>query len=178
MQNPLNTHTLYIYIYIYMICFRWILGHINHSRLFSAKSYLCIYNDYIYDSDIYLYIKYVYDSVWLGFVAYQPFVGYLQPNSLFIYIQLNGSKYCYVTQTIYNKLKYHDQKKKKQQTLARDIWKHLRAVSTLLGLIRSAYHDLSQCRSSHRPQNAEPKLYYTLDTTDSKLTSHGNCSAN
>ena len=34
---------LYIYIYIYMICFGWVLRHINHSRLFNTKFSLYIY---------------------------------------------------------------------------------------------------------------------------------------
>ena len=43
-----------------MIWFGWVLGRINHCRLFNAKSslYICILN--------------IYDLVWLGFMAYQP----------------------------------------------------------------------------------------------------------
>ena len=50
---------LYTYI-IYMIWFDWVLWHINHCRLFNAKSFL------------YIYIKYICNLVWLGFMAYQP----------------------------------------------------------------------------------------------------------
>ena len=39
--NPLYTYI--IYIYVYMICFGWVLGHINHCLLFDAKSSLYPY---------------------------------------------------------------------------------------------------------------------------------------
>ena len=35
---------------------------------------------------LYTYILNIYDLVWLGFMAYQPFVGYLMPNPLYTYI--------------------------------------------------------------------------------------------
>ena len=31
----------------------------------------------------YTYILNIYDLVWLSFMAYQPFVGYLMPNPLY-----------------------------------------------------------------------------------------------
>ena len=52
---------LFIQIYwIYMIWFGSLLWHINHWRLFHAKS------------SLYIYIEYIYDLVWLGFMSYQP----------------------------------------------------------------------------------------------------------
>ena len=51
------------------------------------------------------------------------------------------------------KLNCHDQKIR--QTLVRDIRKHWTALSTLLGLISSVYHDFSHLKSNKRPQNAE-----------------------
>ena len=47
-------------------------------------------------------------------------------------------------------LNYHDQKI--QQTLTHDIQKHWIAVSTLLGLISSVYHDFRHWRLNQRPQ--------------------------
>ena len=93
-----------------MIWFGWVLWHINHSRLFNAKSSLYIYIKYIrfglvgfYDiptilgylipNPLYTYILDIYDLVWLGIMAYQPLVGlygistivgYLMP---FLYIK-------------------------------------------------------------------------------------------
>ena len=47
-----------------------------------------------------------------------------------------------------------------QWTLMHDIWKYwTTAVSTLLGLISSVYHDLHYWRSKQRSQIAEPKLF-------------------
>ena len=46
--------SLYIYIKYNMIWLGWVLWHINHCRLFNAKS------------SLYIYI-YIYDLVWLGF---------------------------------------------------------------------------------------------------------------
>ena len=48
MLNPLYIY-IYIYIYIYRIWFGWVLWflwHINHTRLFNAKSSLYIYIEY------------------------------------------------------------------------------------------------------------------------------------
>ena len=53
---------------------------------------------------------------------------------------------------------YHDQKIR--QTFARDICKHWTAVSILLGLISSVYHDLPLWRSNQQPQNVELKLFH------------------
>ena len=85
MPNP------FIHIYqIYMICFGWVLWHINHCRLFNAESFFtCISNIYEYvwfgfvlwhinhcrlfnAKFFYAYIWNIYDLVWLGFMAYQP----------------------------------------------------------------------------------------------------------
>ena len=60
-------------------------------------------------------------------------------------------------QTIVSELNYHDQKIR--QTPTHDIQKHWTAVSTLLGLISSIYHDLHHWRLNQQPQIAEPKLY-------------------
>ena len=68
---------------------------------------------------------------------------------LFMYIFLK---------VLYYKLTYQDQKIR--QILACDIRNNWTAVSTLLGLISSVYHDLPFWRSNQRPQNAEPKLYH------------------
>ena len=51
-------------------------------------------------------------------------------------------------------LNYHDQKI--QQAPTRRHTEHWTAVSTLLGLISSAYRDLHQWRSNHRMQ--KPKV--------------------
>ena len=56
-----------------MIWFGWVLWHINHCRLFNAKS------------SLYVYIKYI----WFGLVEFHgisTIVGYLMPNSIFTYI--------------------------------------------------------------------------------------------
>ena len=47
------------------ICFGLVLWHINHWRLFNAKSFLYIY---MYKKDLALYIKYI----GFGLIAYQP----------------------------------------------------------------------------------------------------------
>ena len=69
--------------------FGWVLWHINHCRLFNAKSSLYIYIRYIefgwvgfygistivgylMPNPLYTYILNIYDLVWLGFMAYQP----------------------------------------------------------------------------------------------------------
>ena len=67
--------------------FGWVLYHINHYRLFNAKSFLYIYIRYIgfglvgfygtstivgylMPNPLYTYILNIYDLVWLGFMAY------------------------------------------------------------------------------------------------------------
>ena len=85
MPNPLYTYILNIY----MIWFGWVLWHINHCRLFNAKSSLYIYIKYIgfglvgfygistivgylMPNPLYTDTSNIYDLVWLGFIAYQP----------------------------------------------------------------------------------------------------------
>ena len=51
----------------------WILWHINHCRLFNAKS------------SLYIYIKYIRFS-WVGFYGISTIVGYLMLNPLSTYI--------------------------------------------------------------------------------------------
>ena len=59
-----------------MIWFGWVLWHINHCRLFNAKS------------SLYIYILNIYDLVWFGFYGISTIVGYLmQKSSLYIYIK-------------------------------------------------------------------------------------------
>ena len=72
MPNPLYTYILNIYDLV------WVLWHINHCRLFNAKSSLYIYIKYLFGlvgfyakSSYYTYILNIYDLVWLGFMAYQ-----------------------------------------------------------------------------------------------------------
>ena len=84
-----------------MICLGWVLWHINHCRLFNAKS------------SLYIYIKYIYFA-WVGFYAISTIVSYLISDiydllthfvdnisewawANFICIQLNGFKYCNIT---------------------------------------------------------------------------------
>ena len=72
-----------------MIWFGWLLWHINHCRLFNAKSYLYIYTRYIgvglvgfygistivgylMPNPLYKYTLNIKDLVWLCFMAYQP----------------------------------------------------------------------------------------------------------
>ena len=63
-----------------MIWFGWVLSHINHCRLFKAKSPSYIY---IY---IYIYIEYIgFDLV--GCYGISTIVGYLMPNPLYTNIQ-------------------------------------------------------------------------------------------
>ena len=64
-----------------MIWFGWVLWHINHCRLFNAKSFIYIY---IY---IYIYIKYIKFGL-VGFYGISTIVDYLKPNLLFIYIYI------------------------------------------------------------------------------------------
>ena len=56
-----------------MICLGWVLWHINHCRLFNAKS------------SLYIYIKYIGFSL-VGFYGISTLVGYLMPNPLYTYI--------------------------------------------------------------------------------------------
>ena len=56
-----------------MICFGWILWHINHCRLFNAKSYLYIHIEYIW-------------FVLVGSYGISTIVGYLMPNLIYTYI--------------------------------------------------------------------------------------------
>ena len=62
---------------------------------------------------------------------------------------------------LYCELNYHDQKIRR--TLTHDIRKHWTAVSTLLGMISSVYHDLHHWRSNQRPQIE--MTVYTADET-------------
>ena len=74
---------------IYRISIGLVLWHINHCRLFNAKSCLYIYIKYIgfglvwlygistivgylMPNPLYTYILNIYDLVWLCFMAYQP----------------------------------------------------------------------------------------------------------
>ena len=50
-----------------------VLWHINHCRLFNAKS------------SLYIYIKYIWFG-WVGFYGISTIVGYLMPNPLYTYI--------------------------------------------------------------------------------------------
>ena len=57
---------------MYRIWFGWFLWHINHCRLFNAKS------------SLYIYIKFIiFGLVW--FCGISTIVGYLMPNPLFAY---------------------------------------------------------------------------------------------
>ena len=53
-----------------MIWLGWVLWHINHCRLFNAKS------------PLYIYIKYIRFG-WVGFYGTSTIVGYLMPNLLY-----------------------------------------------------------------------------------------------
>ena len=82
----------------------WVLWHINHCRLFKAKSSLYIYIKYIWFAlvgfygmstivgylmlnPVYTYLLDIYDLVWLGFMAYQPWMLFKAKSSLYIYIK-------------------------------------------------------------------------------------------
>ena len=82
-SNPFYTYILD------MIWFGWVLRHINHCRLFNAKSSLYIYIKYtgfglvvFYDistivgylipNPLYSYVLNIQDLFWLGFMAHQP----------------------------------------------------------------------------------------------------------
>ena len=60
-------------LYIYMIWLGWVLWHINHCRLFNAKS------------SFYIYIKYIWFGL-VGFYGISTIVGYLMPNPLSTHI--------------------------------------------------------------------------------------------
>ena len=69
----LNLFYTYILIIYDLVWFGLVLWHINHSRLFSAKS------------SLYIHIKYI----WFGFVWFygiSTIVGYLMPNLLYTYL--------------------------------------------------------------------------------------------
>ena len=77
MPNPLYTYIKYI------ICFGWVLWHINHCKLFNAN----ILNTYILN---------VYDLVWLDLVWFygiSTIVGYLMPNPLYTYIYIQHIRF-------------------------------------------------------------------------------------
>ena len=86
-----------------MIWFGLVLWHINHCRLFNAKSSLYIYIKYIWfglvgfygistiagylmPNPLYTYILNIYDLVFFGFYGISTIVGYLMPNPLYTYI--------------------------------------------------------------------------------------------
>ena len=56
-----------------MIWFGWVLWHINHCRLFNAKS------------SLYIYIRYIWFGL-VGFYGISTIEGYLMPNPLYTYI--------------------------------------------------------------------------------------------
>ena len=70
MPNPLYT---YIFNIKDLVWFGLVLWHINHCRLFNAKS------------SLYIYIKYIGFGL-VGFYGILTFVGYLEPNPLYTYI--------------------------------------------------------------------------------------------
>ena len=57
----------------YLLEIGLVLWHINHCRLFNAKSFL------------YIYIKYI-GLGWVGFYGISTIVGYLMPNPFYTYI--------------------------------------------------------------------------------------------
>ena len=81
---------------------------------------------------------------------------------------------------LYCELNYHDQKI--QRTVTHDIQKHLTAVSTLLGLISSVYHDLhhwiESATTDCRAETLRLRQQSIWRTSEAKSTSHGNCTAN
>ena len=85
-----------------MIWFGWVFWHINHCRLFNAKSTLFIYIRYIsfglawfygistivgylMPNPLYSYILNIYDLVWLGFMAFNHCGLFDAQSSLYIY---------------------------------------------------------------------------------------------
>ena len=80
MPNPLLTYIyIYIYIYIYMIWFGWVFCHINHYRLFNAKS------------SLYIYIKYMWFALF-EFYGISTIVGYLVLNHFYTNISKVGDR--------------------------------------------------------------------------------------
>ena len=67
MPNPVYTYISYIY----MIWLGWVLWHINHCRLFNARSSLDIYITYICFG-------------WVGFYGISTVIDYLMPNPPYI----------------------------------------------------------------------------------------------
>ena len=67
MPNPLYTYILHIYDLV------WVLWHINHCRLFNAKS------------SLYIYIKYIGCGL-VGVYGILTIVGYLIPITVYTYI--------------------------------------------------------------------------------------------
>ena len=99
MPNPLYTYILNIYDLIWF-------GFMAYQpfRLFNAKSCLCIYIKYIWfnlvwfygistivsylmPNPLYTYILNIYDLIWFGFMAYQPFRLFNAKSCLCIYIK-------------------------------------------------------------------------------------------
>ena len=68
MPNHFYLYTLNIKNFVW-----WVLWHINHCRLFNAKS------------SLYIYIRYI-GFVWLRFYGISTIVGYLMPNPHYKYI--------------------------------------------------------------------------------------------
>ena len=79
MQNLIYTYILSIY---YLVGLGWVLWHINHCRLFNAKSYL------------YIYILNIYDFVLLGFINHSGLFN--AKSSLYIFIKYIGFGLCCV----------------------------------------------------------------------------------
>ena len=76
--NAKSSLYIYIYIYIYIywihvIWFGWVLWHVNHYKLFIAKSFSCIYTKYI-------------GVALVGFYGISTIVGYLMQNPFHTYI--------------------------------------------------------------------------------------------
>ena len=99
-----------------------------------------------------------------------------QPNE-----NLNRQTKVFLLKHKFCELNYHDQKIR--QTLACDIRKHWTAVSTLLGhhqqciswsLPLEIEPVTTECRAETLPQSQQ----FTLQTSDTKLTSHGNSVVN
>ena len=93
-----------------MIWFGWVLWHINHCRLFNAKSSLYIYIKYIWFglvgfygistivgylmlNPVHTYILNIHNLVWVGFYGISTIVGYLMPNPVHIYIYIKYTQY-------------------------------------------------------------------------------------
>ena len=72
MPNPIYTYILNIYGLDWL---GWVLWHINHYRLFKAKSYL------------FIHIKYIWFGLvglgWVGFYGISTIIGYLKPNPIY-----------------------------------------------------------------------------------------------